>query len=99
MEVTEHTTREEADEMCNKRYGNEAWTNFGHSMLGLPPSGGASEDRWRFAACAMGNYHCDVFYCRVNYCQDPKYIAAFSHMTPKDPLRPVDGQETSSAFF
>lgn len=28
-------------------------------------------------ACAMGNYHCDVSYCKVNYCDNPVYRDKF----------------------
>jgi len=100
-EVTENTTPEEADAMCDRRYGNEAWTSMGYQLIidSGPPENGEHEDEWRLLACAMGNYHCDVFYCRVNYCNDPYYIKKYAHLTLKDPLLPVEGQEKSAAHF
>jgi len=32
-------------------------------------------------SCAMGNYHCDVAYCRNRYCADAKYRALFGNLT------------------
>lgn len=31
-------------------------------------------------ACAMGNYHCDVFYCKQNYCHNPEF-ASFARLS------------------
>mmetsp|Transcript_53237 Transcript_53237/g.137668 ORF Transcript_53237/g.137668 Transcript_53237/m.137668 type:complete len:346 (+) Transcript_53237:72-1109(+) len=33
------------------------------------------------AACAMGNYQCDVFYCKVNYCQNDDYLQRFGNLS------------------
>jgi len=30
-------------------------------------------------ACAMGNYHCDVMYCKETYCKDPEMITKYSY--------------------
>jgi len=30
-------------------------------------------------ACAMGNYHCDVMYCKETYCKDQEMIQKYSH--------------------
>eukprot|EP00930_Biecheleria_cincta_P079120 TRINITY_DN6683_c0_g1_i1.p1 TRINITY_DN6683_c0_g1~~TRINITY_DN6683_c0_g1_i1.p1 ORF type:complete len:276 (+),score=48.78 TRINITY_DN6683_c0_g1_i1:90-917(+) len=30
-------------------------------------------------ACAMGNYHCDVMYCKETYCKDPEMIQKYRH--------------------
>jgi len=100
-EITENTTVEEAEAMCDRRYGREAWASFQGATLGVvgPPWEGEHEDEWRLLACAMGNYHCDIFYCRVNYCNDPKMIKKYAHLTLKDPLLPVEGQEKSPDFF
>eukprot|EP00747_Dinoflagellata_sp_TGD_P162691 gnl/TRDRNA2_/TRDRNA2_180564_c0_seq1.p1 gnl/TRDRNA2_/TRDRNA2_180564_c0~~gnl/TRDRNA2_/TRDRNA2_180564_c0_seq1.p1 ORF type:complete len:297 (+),score=49.43 gnl/TRDRNA2_/TRDRNA2_180564_c0_seq1:84-974(+) len=38
-------------------------------------------------ACAMGNFHCDVHYCKATYCRDPKYFEMFSHMFPDPETR------------
>jgi len=37
------------------------------------------------AACAMGNYHCDVVYCKETYCKKPYYINKYKHLEPKAP--------------
>eukprot|EP00415_Alexandrium_ostenfeldii_P004556 UN4556 len=36
-------------------------------------------------ACAMGNYHCDVMYCKETYCKNPYYVKKYSHLLPKAP--------------
>jgi len=33
-------------------------------------------------ACAMGNYMCDVYYCKRNYCSNEGYRAKYSHLAP-----------------
>jgi len=33
------------------------------------------------AACAMGNYQCDVFYCQANYCQNDDYLQRFGNLS------------------
>lgn len=32
-------------------------------------------------ACAMGNFQCDVAYCKKNYCTSPKYRAKFGNLS------------------
>lgn len=36
-------------------------------------------------ACSMGNYHCDVQYCKHTFCKNPYYIARYKHLQPKTP--------------
>lgn len=36
-------------------------------------------------ACAMGNYHCDVMYCKETYCKSPYFIKKYGHLLPKVP--------------
>lgn len=94
-----NTTVEEAELMCNRRLGNRGWTSFSLSQV-MPIAlkfsfGGADatngfHDRelskfYLRAACAMGNYHCDVFYCRETYCKKNYYIKKYSHLLPKTP--------------
>jgi len=31
-------------------------------------------------ACGMGNYHCDVAYCKQTYCKDPYWSGLHSHL-------------------
>mmetsp|Transcript_2181 Transcript_2181/g.4631 ORF Transcript_2181/g.4631 Transcript_2181/m.4631 type:complete len:369 (-) Transcript_2181:53-1159(-) len=32
-------------------------------------------------ACAMGNFQCDVFYCKANYCENDSYKKQFGNMS------------------
>ncbi|CAJ1408465.1 unnamed protein product, partial [Effrenium voratum] len=32
-------------------------------------------------ACAMGNFQCDVAYCKMNYCDSPKFRAKFGNLS------------------
>mmetsp|Transcript_61068 Transcript_61068/g.137600 ORF Transcript_61068/g.137600 Transcript_61068/m.137600 type:complete len:176 (-) Transcript_61068:119-646(-) len=38
-------------------------------------------------ACAMGNYHCDVVYCKQQYCSDPAWKAQYGHLSKPPPPR------------
>lgn len=68
--VTTSTTLEEAERMCDYRYGDNGWT--------------MSPDQAK-SACAMGNFHCDVMYCKETYCTMPEYIKQFAHLQPETP--------------
>jgi len=99
--VSDNTTLEEARQMCDDRYGRSGWSDFGKltKMLAVIPSmfkPGAHDPKTGFhslevtkvflkAACAMGNYHCDVGYCRETYCKKPYYINKYQHLQPKAP--------------
>jgi len=94
--VTNDTTLEEAAQMCDERFGHEAWTRVGRDSA--PPedvigfamdeiddrrNGFTSRNQTRpylMMACAMGNFHCDVMYCRENYCKNPHYVNKYGHM-------------------
>jgi len=94
-EVSENTTLEEAVEMCDKRFGREAWSRFGAADApeDSRPGYGSEEARdprngfdsvrqtrpFLLAACAMANYHCDVVYCKETYCKDPYYVQKYGH--------------------
>eukprot|EP00413_Alexandrium_margalefii_P002387 CAMPEP_0204523100 /NCGR_PEP_ID=MMETSP0661-20131031/6666_1 /ASSEMBLY_ACC=CAM_ASM_000606 /TAXON_ID=109239 /ORGANISM="Alexandrium margalefi, Strain AMGDE01CS-322" /LENGTH=227 /DNA_ID=CAMNT_0051528797 /DNA_START=199 /DNA_END=882 /DNA_ORIENTATION=- len=94
-EVTENTTLEEAVKMCDDRFGRKAWAQYGKvgappedlTGYGLeeqtdPRNGFTSRKQTRpfvLAACAMGNFHCDVIYCRETYCKNPYYIDKYGH--------------------
>jgi len=99
-EVTENTTVEEAEKMCDKRFGHDAWAvNFGtgdlqramldHSAQGANNKAGfrntAAPTAFAKAACATGNYHCDVIYCKETYCKMPHFVEQFGHLMPKVP--------------
>uniref|UniRef100_A0A7S2ACV4 Uncharacterized protein n=1 Tax=Alexandrium andersonii TaxID=327968 RepID=A0A7S2ACV4_9DINO len=36
------------------------------------------------ASCAMGSFHCDVVYCRENYCKDEYYIKKYGHFLKEE---------------
>jgi len=96
--VTSSTTVEEAVRMCDERFGRKAWSTFGSessppenrmgfALDGLTDysNGFASVNQTRpymLAACAMGNYHCDVMYCR-HYCGDERYVRKYGHLLEK----------------
>mmetsp|Transcript_71246 Transcript_71246/g.221013 ORF Transcript_71246/g.221013 Transcript_71246/m.221013 type:complete len:293 (-) Transcript_71246:102-980(-) len=99
-EVTENTTVEEAEKMCDKRFGHDAWAvNFGtgdlqramldHSAQGANNKAGfrntAAPTAFAKAACATGNYHCDVIYCKQKICNDPMWRGPFGHLAWWEP--------------
>jgi len=90
--VTNDTTLQEAEEMCDQRFGHEAWTtmNVQSSLSNHTAQNDLKDLRHGFhsplqtrpfllAACAMGNYHCDVRMCQVGYCQDEYYVKKYGH--------------------
>lgn len=103
MEVNPNTTIEEAEKMCDKRFGHDGWTgNFFMSDIPplvtrsfldtislippIEPFNGIHEQKFtRFfakLACVMGNYHCDVQYCKQTYCQIKHYQRKYMHLLP-----------------
>jgi len=107
--VTNETTLEESYAMCDDRYGHDAWTKFGRTDLVLPyvlaqrnPKSASHTNGFHnptlvkgflMAACAMGNYHCDVMYCKATYCKKPHYIERYSHLLPKAPGHLIQQRE------
>jgi len=100
--VTENTTMEEAEKMCDFRYGHKGWAHWDLSQepraiassllfgkfLASNTTGFHDRKLTRFflkAACAMGNYHCDVMYCKETYCKKDYYIKKYQHLMPKTP--------------
>lgn len=98
--VTNETTLEEAQKMCDDRLGHRSWTKFASvdllryapHLMGPgrmdPKTGYHDKEASRFfviAACAMGNYHCDVVYCKETYCKMPNYIEKYAHLASKTP--------------
>eukprot|EP00408_Alexandrium_pacificum_P061196 CAMPEP_0171167566 /NCGR_PEP_ID=MMETSP0790-20130122/7270_1 /TAXON_ID=2925 /ORGANISM="Alexandrium catenella, Strain OF101" /LENGTH=324 /DNA_ID=CAMNT_0011632397 /DNA_START=62 /DNA_END=1037 /DNA_ORIENTATION=+ len=99
--VTFNTTLEEAEQMCDFRYGHDAWAkDFGLKDIianpkmaplvlagGATPKGGFKHadlvGPFLKAACAMGNYHCDINYCKETYCKEEYYIKKYGHLLPK----------------
>jgi len=99
--VTNETTLEESVQMCDDRYGRTGWAAMGRAdqapkmleMLAHPVPldlhGGFHDAKtttvFLKAACAMGNYHCDVVYCKETYCKNPHYVQRYGHLLPKAP--------------
>eukprot|EP00413_Alexandrium_margalefii_P022446 CAMPEP_0204564126 /NCGR_PEP_ID=MMETSP0661-20131031/34707_1 /ASSEMBLY_ACC=CAM_ASM_000606 /TAXON_ID=109239 /ORGANISM="Alexandrium margalefi, Strain AMGDE01CS-322" /LENGTH=305 /DNA_ID=CAMNT_0051571747 /DNA_START=67 /DNA_END=981 /DNA_ORIENTATION=+ len=100
--VTANTTLEEAEKMCDARYGHGGWTGWTpleepRALLSLALFGKyAASATTGFhdckltrvflkMACAMGNYHCDVMYCKETYCKNEYYVSKYGHLQPETP--------------
>merc|ERR1719464_1789756 len=99
--VTENTTVEEAEEMCDARYGHADWAKFSMTKspraamsLALGPLTHSRKNGFKDRkitrmflklACAMGNYHCDVMYCKETYCKKEYYVEKYKHLLPETP--------------
>jgi len=99
--VTENTTLEEAEKMCDFRYGHNGWAHWnvwqeprgiasGLFIPGMMSNTTGFHDRkitriFLKLACAMGNYHCDVMYCKETYCKKDYYVNKYKHLMPKTP--------------
>lgn len=102
-----NTTIEEAEQMCDHRFGHDGWTSnffmsdlkplviktlldtiFFHPLTApLELINGIHEQKLtRFfakLACVMGNFHCDVQYCKQTYCSMKHYQDKYKHLLPK----------------
>uniref|UniRef100_A0A7S1RVD6 Uncharacterized protein n=1 Tax=Alexandrium catenella TaxID=2925 RepID=A0A7S1RVD6_ALECA len=70
-EVTVNTTLAQAERICDRRYTHAAWTTLSTQDLRevshiMTPN---TAPVWGQLACAMGNFHCDVVYCRTKHCK------------------------------
>lgn len=106
-EVTELTTLQRAEAICDRRFGHAEWTTLEFdatmSHLAFAPEGDMhlSSDgsmylgpkaEFAFAkmSCAMGSFHCDVSYCKQQYCLQPEFIEKYGSLRPsKDASRQV----------
>lgn len=105
-EVTDNTTLEEAEKMCDRRYGHAGWTGNYFAIDTIPMEVKAMLDMMAFPhipgmdkstgfheqkitkmflklACSMGNYHCDVQYCKHTFCKISHYRKRYQHLLPK----------------
>jgi len=106
-EVTDSTTVQEAEAVCDKLYGHARWSNIGWKdfMEVLARALQLGRDHkipkeWNvtgwsslvklarheaeisaMTACSMGNYQCDIAYCKANYCDDPGMRAKFGNLS------------------
>uniref|UniRef100_A0A7S4QRW5 Uncharacterized protein n=1 Tax=Alexandrium monilatum TaxID=311494 RepID=A0A7S4QRW5_9DINO len=93
-EVNENTTMEDAEAMCDRKLG-QSWRRYASDNLPaedriggvpLPPDGrNGFTNRGQvrpfvIMACAMGNLHCDINYCKETYCQMPYYKDKYGHL-------------------
>lgn len=86
--VTVNTTVAEAEKFCDEKYGHDAWAKL-NLISGKPKSkyftketgfqDSATPAFFGKMACAMGNYHCDIMYCKETYCKDEFYVKKFEH--------------------
>jgi len=99
--VSDNTTLEDAEIMCDWRFGRKGWTrNSVKSMqrlfamptafLGLASrkTGFHTQRLTRTLskmACAQGIFHCDVQYCKHTYCRDEYYVRKYSYLLPPMP--------------
>jgi len=97
--VNENTTLEEAEKMCDARFGHAGWAQWSPGMdAGLAqlmnpfirnavPNSGLRDQKitsyFTKLACAMGNYHCDVMTCKETYCNNPYYIEKYGSLGNK----------------
>mmetsp|Transcript_47243 Transcript_47243/g.119014 ORF Transcript_47243/g.119014 Transcript_47243/m.119014 type:complete len:127 (-) Transcript_47243:36-416(-) len=90
MNVTYDTTVEEAEAACDAKYGHENWTSVTFTSILSDPTGlGAAvisgfrtreqSKPFGMLACAMGNFHCDVMYCRDTFCKKREYVEKYGH--------------------
>mmetsp|Transcript_53131 Transcript_53131/g.99588 ORF Transcript_53131/g.99588 Transcript_53131/m.99588 type:complete len:238 (-) Transcript_53131:73-786(-) len=97
VEVTEETTREQAITMCNKRFPEpNGWQSVGFNSppkvhLEMRPwitdeythlNTTEQAEPYLKLACAQGNYHCDVMYCKETYCKTVYYRKKYQHLVP-----------------
>mmetsp|Transcript_104301 Transcript_104301/g.336328 ORF Transcript_104301/g.336328 Transcript_104301/m.336328 type:complete len:245 (+) Transcript_104301:69-803(+) len=89
--ITEKTTLQEAEAMCDAKFGHSAWTQLtklDSSILDVQLSWGGfhmskrAERSTAMMACAMGNYHCDAIYCQQTYCKRKDYRIRFGAERP-----------------
>lgn len=87
--VTENTTLSEAEDICDQHYGGrQSWTSVGLMSMpfgGMPTKQNFFSERsvpdwFGKLACAMGNFHCDVIYCRETYCKMEEYVTKYSYL-------------------
>lgn len=101
-QVTVNTTVEEAEHLCDERYGGR-WRTWGSNAS--PPAdqikyalkttanvtgytSQAQTTPFVLAACAMGIYQCDVTYCKETYCKMEQYVKKYGHFLTKQGWSP-----------
>mmetsp|Transcript_9459 Transcript_9459/g.25639 ORF Transcript_9459/g.25639 Transcript_9459/m.25639 type:complete len:250 (-) Transcript_9459:110-859(-) len=91
MEVTEETTVDQMETMCDEIFGHAVWTSKGLLDLFKAKAGKKRKDNeYAQLACAMGNFHCDVLYCKEKFCGVEHWKGKYGHLAQPDPLYPVE---------
>ena len=83
-QVTLNTTLDEAQVMCDELFPvPNGWRSAGAPPLPGKEFTAADAKNYAMAACAMGNYQCDVIYCRETYCKKEQYQHIFEEVASK----------------
>jgi len=80
-QVTEETTVEQVETMCDQMFGREVWASKGLLDLFKAKAGKKRKDNeYAQLACAMGNLHCDVLYCQEKFCNVEHWMNKYGHL-------------------
>mmetsp|Transcript_137985 Transcript_137985/g.428843 ORF Transcript_137985/g.428843 Transcript_137985/m.428843 type:complete len:177 (-) Transcript_137985:119-649(-) len=78
--ITVNTTLEEMEAHCDGIYGDvwkhKAILDFFHANA----DGVGRRNEYAHLACAMGNWHCDVTYCREFYCSNETWQNTYGYL-------------------
>jgi len=89
VRVSAKTTVEQAEEMCDEMFGHDVWTRKGLLDLFKAKAGHKRQDNeYAQLACAMGNFHCDVLYCKDKFCDEEHWKAKYGHLARPDFAHP-----------
>uniref|UniRef100_A0A7S2IJ08 Uncharacterized protein n=1 Tax=Alexandrium andersonii TaxID=327968 RepID=A0A7S2IJ08_9DINO len=84
--VSEETTLEQMEDMCDDIFGHGVWTSKGLLDLFRAKAGKKrKENEYAQLACAMGNFHCDVLYCKEKFCEVEHWRKKYGHLAAPDP--------------
>lgn len=88
--VTEKTNIEEAEELCDQRYGRENWSTLKGKKIKAMTSSLETQELlddeglhftpeyerlYAMAGCAQGVHHCDVHWCKTFFCTEGDWRA------------------------
>jgi len=89
VEVTLRTRVREAEAMYDQKFG-QLWRRLAREEPGVVVQGlvpgrysrdfNKSEACFAELACAMGNYHCDMKYCRQEFCHSPEFVTKYDRV-------------------
>mmetsp|Transcript_96036 Transcript_96036/g.299063 ORF Transcript_96036/g.299063 Transcript_96036/m.299063 type:complete len:258 (-) Transcript_96036:88-861(-) len=88
--ITKDTTVEQTEKMCDQIFGHEVWANKGLLDLFKAKARGKRRDNeYAQLACAMGNFQCDVLYCKETICGDAHWKGKYGHLASPDATPPT----------